>query len=528
MEEKNNKSKKVFGESFWLKVKLAKDIISVLHYKGTGLLLVGAMAGATIISLNSGNVNERPSDGAKKQVISDAEVETNAYLANDGIKKAAAALALGWTDVFNSFAPILEKIEFPFGPFDGAAGNESMEASVSTNGGIDSFDFYKSSDKILKNKENLSEKKITFAKEEVSRAYEHVNVRQSDTVADIAKKWLNVDPFISLALMVEHAPTTPYIDAAGVNVGAGYCVTVRQKAHGATRVKEDLLSAGFTPAEVGIIMAGKRQELKKVDVSLEKSVKLLLRTKSEYKAAAKSAVGDDVFNSLGQNQKAALAYLSYNTGSIHKFKKLVSALRTGDITEALKNMTPKFKQAQGKWQPNHRLGAWVKATFLGTPLESALGDPHLFEKSYAHAKGNNLLKEHNKEIIKELKRDQEKSLKTSIAAKLPSESSQIDKTSKSDKWSYESIEALLIAKAHFINNEQHGLESKKNNNEQETSVNSVVRSKQNRDTSNKQKADGFAQDPLGHLIVKKLQEQRLETKQVAKKHSPKKMVASNK
>ena len=71
--------------------------------------------------------------------------------------------------------------------------------------------------------------------------------RHMDLAAKLAKK----DAFMALALSVESVPDKAYVDAAGANAGAGYCVDARRRAHGEAMVREDLRMAGFSEAAIG-------------------------------------------------------------------------------------------------------------------------------------------------------------------------------------------------------------------------------------------------------------------------------------
>ncbi len=244
---------------------------------------------------------------------------------------------------------------------------------------------------------------------------ESLNIKPNDTVSEIAQKALESDRFIALALMVENIPERPYVDAAGVNVGAGYCVTKRLAALGKEKVAADLAFAGFSEAHIKDLLSQKKEaQLSHIHVTKAQAISLLMITKPEYEQMAKKAIGAPFFDALKPEKQDTLTYLTYNTGGLHTFKKLVQAIRSAQPQAALQEMTPRWKSENGKWNLNHRLRAWAQASFLGKPLEVAIQDPHAFEKQFAHKKGERAFLQENEDLIAQKAKEQRSLFKKHI------------------------------------------------------------------------------------------------------------------
>lgn len=213
-----------------------------------------------------------------------------------------------------------------------------------------------------------------------------------ESAQDLAKRLVGKDTFLALALSVEDAPKRAYMDGAGANVGAGYCIDARRKGLGDAAVRADLALAGFAPPEIGKLMSRNRKMVESVEVDSKHALRLLAITKPHYEEMAREAVGADFFGELPKHKQDVLSYLSYNTGGPKKFVNLLRAVKKQDDLAALAELAPKFRSGGSKANPkfklNHRLRAWAQAAWMGPEtLGDALREPDLFEKSYAGSTG---------------------------------------------------------------------------------------------------------------------------------------------
>lgn len=202
---------------------------------------------------------------------------------------------------------------------------------------------------------------------------------------DIARKLVASDTFMALALGVEDVPGRAYMDAAGANVGAGYCVEMRRRIYGDAQIAAELAQAGFKPAEVASLMSRQEALVESVEVDNAQALRLLSITKPQYSTLARNAVGPSVFDALPSHKKDALTYLAYNTGTPASFVKLMQAVRA---VAALSELAPSFALGKGRKVKNHRLRAWAQAAWIGPEaLGKALSKPGAFESTYASIKG---------------------------------------------------------------------------------------------------------------------------------------------
>lgn len=204
----------------------------------------------------------------------------------------------------------------------------------------------------------------------------------------LAKELLGRDAFMALAIAIERLPARGYMDAAGANVGAGYCVSRRLKDHGARKVRADLARAGFRQDQIEALVSEAPARVEATRVSQEQGLRLLSLMKPEYQSAAVRAIGEELWGRLPENKRAALTYLSYNTGDVGQFKKLIRAARKGNEIEALRQMSVEWTDQRGRDRKNHRLRAWTQAAWASPlALSEAVSQPMLFELSFAGAQG---------------------------------------------------------------------------------------------------------------------------------------------
>lgn len=211
----------------------------------------------------------------------------------------------------------------------------------------------------------------------------------------IANALAEIDGFASMATAIEEYKLKPYYDPGGLNVGMGYCITKRLAEYGKARVRADLSSAGFSSNEVDILLRGTdRKAIAKIEVNAVNAVRLIDATRDDYRGLARNAIGPAVFDKMPQHRQIAMAYLAYNTGDVGQFKQLVSALRGGNDSKAMLNMTVKWRDNGGEVHANHRLRSYIQAMFLGPEhFKRAISDPHSFEGHMANANAESALAE---------------------------------------------------------------------------------------------------------------------------------------
>jgi hypothetical protein len=205
---------------------------------------------------------------------------------------------------------------------------------------------------------------------------------------DLARRLAKLDTFMALALSVENVPKTAYVDAAGANAGAGYCIEARRRAHGSDKVKSDLRKAGFAETEIANLLSRETARIESVKVGKAQALRLLAMTKPHYESMAREALGAKTFNALPSHKQDVLSYLAYNTGGPKKFVKLLRAVKEKDDVAALSQLAPSVRTEDGHALKNHRLRAWAQAAWVGSDeLEAALARPLAFEKNFAGKRG---------------------------------------------------------------------------------------------------------------------------------------------
>lgn len=247
-----------------------------------------------------------------------------------------------------------------------------------------------------------------------------------ESIQDLAKRLVGKDTFLALALSVEDAPKRAYVDRAGANVGAGYCIDARRKGLGESAVRADLALAGFAVAEIGKLMSRNKRLIESVEVDSKQALRLLAITKPQYEALAREAVGADFFEELPKHKQDVLSYLSYNTGGAKKFVNLLKAVKKRDDMAALAEMAPKFRVGGSNSNPrfrlNHRLRAWAQAAWMGPEfLKDALREPDQFEKSYAGSSGQDKFIKNHMAFFDKLAQNKARSMSTAKEAEKPQE-----------------------------------------------------------------------------------------------------------
>lgn len=208
----------------------------------------------------------------------------------------------------------------------------------------------------------------------------------------LSKTLIKEDPFAALAIKVEHLPETAYRDSGGVNVGAGYCVTKRMASkEGKVLVKKELTEVGFSEFEVEALMNvnASQEDLKRIKVTEEQSLKLLAIVKSEYEKIARFSMGS-LFDEVNERQKAVLTYMAYNVGyGLQGFSGLKGMIEKAIEGKAvgfedwMKAMSPQFRTHKGV-KTNYRLGFWAALMWKSEEkFEHAIGHSDVLERLVA-------------------------------------------------------------------------------------------------------------------------------------------------
>lgn len=168
---------------------------------------------------------------------------------------------------------------------------------------------------------------------------------------DIALKNASASPDFALTAYGEGFRNSVYKDSAGHRtIGLGYNLDARDP----TTVRADLKAAGVTdPARLEKVIAGTET------ITPDEAKRLYDRIKPGYVSIAKRFVGDDVWNILPDNRKAALTDIAYNAGgNAHIFGPVVDALKSGDINGAAAHLKLTVKGEPNLRRMNLILAMW--------------------------------------------------------------------------------------------------------------------------------------------------------------------------
>lgn len=297
-----------------------------------------------------------------------------------GLGLVAAAAVLIWAAA-PGLAPSASSSDLPPIPQASQPLAASLRDAVRMRGGADRFEIAP----LTRAQLGLSAEASSKAPGAALAAATDVNEAAGPANVRIARQLLgeqgDLSRFMALAVTVESYASTPYWDAAGINVGMGYCITRRVKEEGAERVRQDLTAAGLSAADVTTLMGHDRRAQKKVVIEEDKAVALLRQVAPDYQARARAFVGETTFDSLPDNRKAALTWLAYNTGpNIEQFDRLRKAVQTDRPEQALGHLTPTYRDASGSLVPNHRAGAYLAAAYWSeNGLRTAVANSDRFE-----------------------------------------------------------------------------------------------------------------------------------------------------
>jgi hypothetical protein len=203
----------------------------------------------------------------------------------------------------------------------------------------------------------------------------HVKMPIFSTMQSIESYFLDPEKgnnlFGAVATRMENIETSVYLDPArGRNIGIGY----NMDAIGAAQSKEDFKAIGMKDEHIRILFSKQNQsqniqqneDYKKIYITPNQAVALLLLIQPRYEAIAKSWIGDEHWDKLSKNKQAAISYLAYQTGgNISQFKKAKAAIQSGNEQIAQKNLTPSYVSRDGVTTINTRFEAHVGTMWAG-------------------------------------------------------------------------------------------------------------------------------------------------------------------
>lgn len=168
----------------------------------------------------------------------------------------------------------------------------------------------------------------------------------------------------ALTTLGEGVRTQTYKDAAGhLTIGIGYNLSAN-----AGTIADDFRRSGIPVDQIDEIKAGTRQ------ITIDQAMRLYQAVKPRYEAIAKGAVDSRYpgeWPKLGDNVKAVLTDLAYQTGNVKQFATGLDNLFKGDLSGS--GLEAKFKnKASGKYQLDERRHTLRTAMLSSTTLFQTL------------------------------------------------------------------------------------------------------------------------------------------------------------
>lgn len=160
---------------------------------------------------------------------------------------------------------------------------------------------------------------------------------------ELAKKYYSSHPGAALAIVGEGFSTRAYKDQGGVAIGIGYNISTKTP----DQVRKDFRAAGVPPQDIEAVATGAKE------MTTDQVVKLFENTTKNYEKVARDSYGKG-YDKLPPEVKAVLFDMAYNAGTPSKFQTVLGLFRKGDIEGASKNLTLKYKDANGNWKNNER------------------------------------------------------------------------------------------------------------------------------------------------------------------------------
>jgi hypothetical protein len=156
-------------------------------------------------------------------------------------------------------------------------------------------------------------------------AAEAVKPKGAITAPTAAQFYASGDLSAALTTMAEGVATVAYKDPSrGTNIGIGYNMDAN-----ATTIKDDFRRAGIPPEQIDAIKAGT------VHITVDQAMRLYQVVKPRYEGMAKASVDKRYpgeWEKLGDNVKAVLTDLAYQTGDVGKFSTGLEKLFAGDLS----------------------------------------------------------------------------------------------------------------------------------------------------------------------------------------------------
>lgn len=168
----------------------------------------------------------------------------------------------------------------------------------------------------------------------------------------------------ALTTMGEGVRTAVYKDDAGhATIGIGYNLAANVKT-----IQDDFRRAGIPVAQLEDIKAGKRQ------ITIDQAMRLYQAVKPRYESLAKGVVESRYpgeWPKLGDNVKAVLTDLAYQTGDIGKFGEGLDRLFSGDLSGT--GLEAKYRvKATGQYKIDERRHTLRTAMLSSTTLFQSL------------------------------------------------------------------------------------------------------------------------------------------------------------
>lgn len=179
------------------------------------------------------------------------------------------------------------------------------------------------------------------------------------------------ESFLELATRAEGFSPQAYHDAAGWNIGFGYCIT-RRVGRDSTEAREELAAAWVSPADIDALILGPAARRQQVVLTPFQGIRLLEVVGAKARAAARATMGAS-FDALPPHRQAVLTWLAYNAGStgFSKFRTLHDAVRRNDTLVAVASLMPWYRTRTGRLAPNRRAGALLQAAYTAPPVAAA-------------------------------------------------------------------------------------------------------------------------------------------------------------
>ena len=261
-------------------------------------------------------------------------------------------------------------------------------------------------EKLSKNLTNFATKNNEIKENKIINPIDKIkmmDITEQDDVKSLSIKALSAgESFLAIAIRLEEPRKKVYFDGCGANIGLGYCLDVQVKNKGKDKVIDELTNAGVSKIDAQVLTSDKvikkhsRSAVKNISISNTSILALTKYLQDEYTTIAKNAVNGsgeiDYWSKLPTDIQDALSWLTYNTGDIAPFKKLLTSVRaiTTDLSD--KDMSKQYKiialqiapyfrdpEDNTKFIENKRAAAFILTSFTPYGLSYAIHNPEIIE-----------------------------------------------------------------------------------------------------------------------------------------------------